>query len=535
MSKATSSLLALLLLSAGLARAEAPALVLRARPLDGLISDMRRLFQLAGREDEGNELEKLMQSRTGPKGLEGVDTKKPFGLTAELHPRLTESKVWLLLPVSDEKVFLKFLESVDMKARLAKDGCYTLEIEGLPAFNTAVLRFAHGYMYATLKLSDSATIPPADKLPKPEDLLGKSDAALSLSVHGPGIPEPTRKLLVSFLGLQLGAAKDDAPKDESPAQKVAREAALDEMAARVKSLLEEGETLRLELHLTRGKEEELALTASLSGKKGASLARDIAALGKLEGVLPGGKDAVMSGSAHLALPERLRKPFDGLVEEAVKSALDMLQAHEREVLEPLVKSVSPTFRAGMFDGGMYLTGPGKGGKYAFVAGARIQGGVKIEEAIRAALKVTPGMGKKDITLDAARAGDVKIHAIRQRETDEATRDLLGDGPMYLALRDDAALIALGEGGLEALKKAITAKPAPAPVLHLEASLEKLAPLLAKQEGLKGAEAVAKEAFKGGGGQVRLLVTGGERLEARLSVQAAALKFASLLERQGKGK
>ncbi len=531
----TRSVLACLaaLLCAAPALADGPGVVLRFKPLDGLISDIRHLFKRAGREDEGKEFEKLMQSRTGPKGLQGVDTRKPFGLTADLSPRLIESKIWVLLPVSDEKVFLKFLASIDMKAEPAKDGSYTLTIEGLPIFNTAVFRFAHGYAYGTLKTSDTTAIPPADKLPRPADLLGDGDAVVSLAVHGQRVPESIRKLMVSYLGLQLGAAKDDAPKDETPAQKAVREATIDEITARLKSLLTEGETLKLEMGLGRGKDDELSLTATLTGKKDSALAKEIAGLGKLQGLALGGKDAVMSGSAHLALPERLRKPFDGLVEEAAKSALDLLQAHEREVLEPLVRSISPTFRAGLFDGAVRLVGPGKGGKYAFLAGVRIKDGAKVEDAIRAALKVTPGMGKKDITLDADKAGAVNIHSVRQRNVDDATKELVGDGPLYVALRGDAALFALGEGALEALKAAIEAKPADAPVLVLEGSLEKLAPMMATQPEFKGAPAAAKEAFKDGGGRVRLAVTGGDRLEARLSVQTAALTFAGLLDKSRK--
>src|SRR5262249_50731727 len=91
------------------------ALVLRIKPIDDLIADARYVAKLAGREEETRQLEKLLKSKTGPKGLEGIDTKKPLGAYGVLQPKFDESQGVFLLPIADEQTFLKFLETMDLK------------------------------------------------------------------------------------------------------------------------------------------------------------------------------------------------------------------------------------------------------------------------------------------------------------------------------------------------------------------------------------------------------------------------------------
>ncbi|MGL4551493.1 MAG: hypothetical protein ACRC33_09925, partial [Gemmataceae bacterium] len=93
------ALLACLLLVPAAAAFE-PSFTVRIGSLDGLIADLRHLYKKAGREDEGKAFEKAMQARTGPKGLEGVDPKRPLGVSAGLDAKLDRSPMFLLLPVA---------------------------------------------------------------------------------------------------------------------------------------------------------------------------------------------------------------------------------------------------------------------------------------------------------------------------------------------------------------------------------------------------------------------------------------------------
>src|SRR4051794_2714436 len=130
-----------------------PNVTVRVKSLDGLIADLRHLYKKAGREDEGKAFEKSMRDRTGPKGLEGVDTKKPLGFSAALSAKLDRSPMFLLLPVADEATFLKFVASLGNEPKKQPDGSYRVAVEGIPLINTALMRFAHGYAYVTLKVT----------------------------------------------------------------------------------------------------------------------------------------------------------------------------------------------------------------------------------------------------------------------------------------------------------------------------------------------------------------------------------------------
>src|SRR5215204_6028975 len=65
-----------------------PAAVLRLKPLDGLIDDLKYLVKQTQREQVGKQVEGILKGLTGPNGLEGVDTKKPLGLYASLNAKL---------------------------------------------------------------------------------------------------------------------------------------------------------------------------------------------------------------------------------------------------------------------------------------------------------------------------------------------------------------------------------------------------------------------------------------------------------------
>src|SRR3954452_24610935 len=80
-----------------------PTLIIRVSSIDDLVADGRYLAELAGREEQARQLEKLVRSMTGQKG---IDSERPFGLYAKLGAGGAEdSEAVLMLPVADEKAF----------------------------------------------------------------------------------------------------------------------------------------------------------------------------------------------------------------------------------------------------------------------------------------------------------------------------------------------------------------------------------------------------------------------------------------------
>ena len=128
------------------------------------------------------------------------------------------------------------------------------------------------------------------------------------------------------------------------------------------------------------------------------------------------------------------------------------------------------------------------------------------------------------------AAGIKIDRIdAQQQYDPKARKILGENPIYFAIRDDAAVVAAGPDALTAVKDALTAEPKAAPQFTFEVSLARLADLMAEEN--KAAPQAAKEAFKGhkGGDKVRFTVDGGKSLKAHFVMGAQAIKFLSLLD------
>lgn len=508
-----------------------PAVILRASSLDGLIDDLRHLFKKAGREDEGKAFEKSMQARTGPKGLEGVDTKKPLGLSAELSVKLDQSPILVLLPIADEAAFLKFVGGLGHEPKKQPDGSYRVTVEGIPFISQAMFRFAHGYAYAMLKITEGTKLPAEADLPKPELALGKANASVSLAVNIAAIPAPLRKVSVSMIGLQLGGLKGEGDGDPL------RDALVEDATAWMKALLEEGQ--RVELHLNVDpKTEQFRVEMAATAREGTALAKDLASVGNLQSPAASvlAREAALTGAMRMVFPRFTNKSLLPLIDKNVNDLLDLLQAHERETAEPVAKALLPTLKAGGLDVAAQMRGPDKDGRYGVIVAVGVREGKKLEAGIKETYGKLTARSKRGLKLDADKAGEIAIHQADQERIDAKTRELLGDGPVYFALRDDVLILAGGADALKVLKEALATKPATAAPLRLEMSLKALAPALAKVDPeMKDAPKAAKEAFGDGDDRVRLEATGGNTFTLKLTLPTAALTFANTLDKARTGK
>src|SRR5205807_9223859 len=169
--------------------------------------------------------------------------------------------------------------------------------------------------------------------------------------------------------------------------------------------------------------------------------------------------------------------------------------------------------SGELDAAVSLRGPSANKHYTLVAGLKVKEGSDVDSVLREMLKDMPDEVKNAVSLDAESAGDVKIHRLNvQQAYDEDARKAFGDNPLYIALRSDALFVAGGEGGLSALKEAITARPGVVPPLELNISMARLVPLMGKKH--KGdPAAAARKAFADAKDKDKLHITveGGKTL------------------------
>ncbi|MFO0846107.1 MAG: hypothetical protein U0797_27620 [Gemmataceae bacterium] len=465
-----------------------PAVLLRLKALEELIGDLRFVVKEVGKEEQAKQVEALLKARTGPNGLEGVNVKKPIGLYATVKPSLTESEVVLLLPIADEKAFLAFLDNLNLKAERGADGLYTMQVENVPV--PLLFRFANGYLYGMAKLNEKMALPDKDKLPSPEVVLDGGSGILSLTANVDQIPPQLRKLAVSASALTLGEMKDRDLPGATEKQKALWAALLDDASRQVKAFLEDATTAQLKLDIDQ-KSSEVTATFTLDGKPGSKLVKDLAGLAPTASVAAGlgGKDSVMGGSLHLALPDAVKKAAAPAIEEAIGKAMDNADPNVRDLVAPLVEKLKPTATSGKLDVGLDMRGPGKKGKYTLVMSLQVEKGADVEKAFKDLIDKLPAEAKEPIKTDVATEGGVNVHRVTQTKVDEQAKEMFGTGPLYLALRDDAVFVTMGEDALSAIKDAIKAKPTAGQPARLTIAAAKLAPLMAKDQ--KEAPAAAK--------------------------------------------
>jgi len=510
-----------------------PAALLRIEAIDDLFADLRYILKQAGQKEVGDQLEMGLKLLTGGKGLAGIDTKKPIGLYASVASKLNESQVMLLLPISDEKKFIEFLNERDIKPEKGNNGVYTLNLDNLPF--PILARFANNYLYATAKFNKDVKMPARDKLPKPAAVLAGGSGALSLTANVDRLPNQIRKVAISFVALQLGNLKEEKLENETDAQLALRGAMLDELAAQFKLIVEEGGPIQLKLNVDR-KKHDLSMSFNLAGKPNTTLAKNIIALARTKslGAALMGSDSALGGYLNLTLPASVVKKLGPVVDESIKKGLDNADKEARELLKPVATALEATAKSGRLDLAFDMRGPFKSGKYTVVASGEVKNGDKIEAALRKAIAKLPEEKRKPIKLDEAKVGSVNIHRIEQKNIDAKTKAILGDGPMYVAIRKDAVLFSMGEDALTVLKTAVKAESKTGNLVRMEASLARMAKLIGQTQA--GAEAAAKEAFKEkGSDKVTLLIKAGASFEAKMNVKSAVLTFAGLMDKAQKDK
>jgi hypothetical protein len=333
---------------------------------------------------------------------------------------------------------------------------------------------------------------------------------------------------------RVGKETKDKRPGETELQHKFRKAIADEMMTQFKSLLKDGKgvTFRVDVDRTAG---ELTVSLNTTARPGSPLAGLIEGLGKKPGVGATlvSREAAVNGLLHLALPAKLRKALEPAIDEGLQTALKRVQDEvQRGLLDTLLKGITPTLKAAEIDSGFNVTGPASSGLYTLLLGFKLKEGEGLEKAVKDVFNALPPEARDRVTLDADKVGKVSIHKVMPDQFDRQTKAILGENPIYVAIRDDALLFGAGERGLAALKEALGAGSAEGLPFQVEASLAKLAPLMVREN--KGAPAAARKAFKEkGSDKVRLTLEGGSGLKLRLGIKGPVLHFFALLDEMKK--
>jgi hypothetical protein len=511
----------------------APTVVVRLAPLDDLLAGARYLGTLADREELVKQLEALVKTKAGPKGLNGIDPKKPLGFYGTVGAQGFDSSGVLLVPVSDQKGFLDLLQELKVKAEKDADGVYKVTMEN--ALSPPVyFRFANDYAYITLL---NAAVLARANLPRPADILPAGGSGLlSAAVHIDRVPENIKQLGLEQLGLRLADLRDRRFAGGNDAEKEFWKQAFEELGNEVRALVRDGRELTLRVDVDR-QAGELAVEATVDARPDSRLAKTIAGLGQDKSLFAGllGKDAALQGLVRLTLPEDLRKALQPVIDNALARGLEKEPDPERrEKAKRFLDTLRPTLQAGEVDKVVVLRAPAEGTTHTLILGIRVKDGEAIDRGLHDLVKSLPEGDRDRFHLDAEQVGGVKVHRVDvQRDFGDKARQAFGDNPLYLAIRADAVLATLGGDGLGALKEALAAAPAATAPLQLEVSLAKLAPAIAidRKDGKGDVAKAAREAFgqERDADRVRLALEGGKVLRLRFGMKGGVLRFISLLD------
>src|SRR5262249_331756 len=149
----------------------------------------------------------------------GIDTKKPVGIYGTIGAQGLDSKVVGLVPINDEKMFLKFLDGFNYSVK-NKGGVYT--IEALVGQQDAYMRFATGYAYIS---NINSEVSDAQKLLAPSAVFDPTDkAAVSAILRIGQVPKAAKDKLIDGMNAVLAQAKTNKLPDETAGQTKLKEA-----------------------------------------------------------------------------------------------------------------------------------------------------------------------------------------------------------------------------------------------------------------------------------------------------------------------
>lgn len=460
-----------------------------------------------------------------PKGLEGIELKKPLGFYAVLADQVEDSTVVLMIPVADEESVVGLMSgklSLDPK-KDEKTGVYTLDVPNFPA--TVYFRFNDGYLYATLRAADGVA---KDKLIAPKTFFAdKSTALLSAKVHFDRIPADLRKGLYGQLEMQL---KEGMKETTDPAQKRINEFLVDAGVGAVKTLSTDADTLTAALDV-EPRTDDLKLSLVVTPKANTTLEKTLASFAdrdSLAATVAAVKDPVFALAANFTLPPDTKKAFTALVDGLAKDAIASAKDSEKPVMKVMTDSMLPTLRSGDIQLGMVLSDAGKG-KVGLTAAIKTVDGKEIEKTAKLIGEFLP-KEQAEFTPDVDTAGSRNVHKLKFASPDATP---FGSDTLWLLTGDDLLAVHTGDKA-DGVKAVGATKPAKAPMLSFEMSWVRFARLTntADADTIKNVvNSVFEDSKTDGLDTLKVTGTGGKQLTLNVTLKGKAFAFLSAINQE----
>jgi hypothetical protein len=501
-----------------------PTVEIRLRSVNDLLDRGEYIAGLVGQEEPVKQVRGLITQLSGEgKGIEGIDPKRPFGAYAVITPDVQDSPVVLMVPIADKDRLLTAL-----KERLGitpeKEGdALKVHVPLLPV--PLYLAFANNYVY----VSHQPKALDPKQLIDAKAYFAKDDGAVASAVARlDRVPDQLKGFVSSQFELFLNQERKKGPAG-NPAEAKLKEFLFDAAAGGAKSLVDDAKEASIKVFIDP-KSDDLSIEASLSAKDGSTLARNIAGLAAQTslpaGIVAAAGTPVGKGNVKIGLTPELKKRWevtvDALIEQGIKDAGD------RAASQKVFDAIAPTVKAGEFDAAAALTGPDVKGRYGLVVAAAVKDGGGMLKVLKEFAGFIPG-DAAEVTFDAEKVGKFTLHKAELKFLDEKVEKVFGTKTVWLATSDDC-IVASVEADGAAIRKALTAKPAPVSVFSGDLAAAKLIPLVGQNLKPDEIKAMLKDAFGDGSSAgkdtVTISVTGGNRLTAKVQAKGKVLRLMS---------
>lgn len=512
-------------LHAGDKPADTPTVIVRVKSVNALLQNLGLVVKLVGQENSAQQIEAVIKSKVGKKGIEGIDPTRPLGAYLRYGKEIGDVQGAILIPIADQASFLTLIDNLGLKVK-EDNGIYTHRT----AQNVDLyFRFANQYLYLTGASAESLK---RKVLPDPAKLLAVSgDATLSILARIDQIPDATKIIALIKVQEAIDAAKKEDLPNETKVQKEFRQTLLDDLNKMTQATISQSAEVRFDLEVFE-KTREITAHLRVAGKPNSDLTRAIAALGAFKSQISSiqGQDVAFNGTIHAALPESLKSAFARVIDEAADESLKGIQqAEKKKQAEALFKAIMPSVKAGEYHVQGAVLGP-KEERYTFLGAIQLKGGnllgTQVQALIVDALKQIPEAERDKVKLDFDAVGAVKIHRFevpKNAQLDPLIEEVIRDKYLYLAFRDDALFLALGKDALPTLKGMLAkSDAAPSPPLRMDVNVARLAKWLARTPNQRAQ--ADKLISSGEDSRIQVQVEGGADLRVQVRLHFQALEF-----------
>ncbi len=445
---------------------ELPPVVAQAKSFQNLVDLLKEILTKNLPAPLLKEIEKELFPQLNNKEFAWLDTKQPFGFYALLDDKLDKCAGVLLIPVTDEKDFLKALDEqfhFKMEKQAANPGYYKV-IPPDEDYPVALgLRVNKGYAYFCI--GDQTAIDEKKILLPSQIISDKETAPATITVAVDRIPKGLKAVAKDLYKDKI----EEETKELDPEVKPLATPFV-KMGKRFLDLLcDEVKTIQIRLDSNA---KDTGIEINITPIEKSSLAKAVSerkpSTNQFGSLVT--KDALYYQTLQVPM-------FAPELADFYQTALDMGQAElpklakdamiPGEVLSTigeLIKVGKATVKSGNIDTLLLVNGPNKTGEYSAVFAITMKDTDGLSKSLPNMLKGLPKEVSDLVKLNASKVGDVDVHEIDLKDVvPEPFQKLTGAKPkVHIAIGKDRGIVTFGADSLGLLKQALEAKPTEMP-------------------------------------------------------------------------